>query len=81
MPIDTTYVYQYRKGGWLTSEGGVICKVPLTPGEALSSDLMSMIEKTRCTTFISYIVGIKLNDPKTHKYELEKITSKELFEK
>jgi len=80
MPIESTYVYQYRKGGWLTSEGGVICKVPLTPGEALKSDLMSLMEKTRCTNFLNYIVGIKLNDKKTYKNDIEKMTSKQLFD-
>jgi len=59
VPIDCTYVYQYRKAGWITSEGGVICKVPLTPMEALTSDLMDLMEKNRCRSFLTYVISVK----------------------
>jgi len=53
LPIDCTYVYQFQKGGWLSSEGGVIRKVPLTPSEAVTSDLMGLMEKNRCRKFLT----------------------------
>ncbi len=33
--VEGTYVYQYKKEGWFTKEGGVIDKVPGNDKEAL----------------------------------------------
>lgn len=64
--IDGTYVYQWDKGGLFGSPKGVICKVPSTPSEALSSDLMGLFEKNRFRKFLNCIEDWKRDDPKTH---------------
>ena len=43
--VDGSYVYQYSKGGYFSSAGGSIKKVPGNDKEALSSDLMGLFEK------------------------------------
>ena len=59
--------------------------MPVTPKEALASDLMGLFEKRRCQKFLEAVQNFEENDPKTHsgiklnapakemlaKYELE----------
>jgi Rab GDP dissociation inhibitor len=49
--VDGTYVFQMKEGGFFSKGGAKIEKVPATPKEALSSDLMGMFEKRRCQKF------------------------------
>jgi Rab GDP dissociation inhibitor len=44
-----------------------IAKVPVTPKEALSSDLMGMMEKRRCQKFMEAMQNFEEKDPKTHE--------------
>lgn len=82
VPIDCTYVQQQRKAGWLTSEGGVICKVPLTPMEALTSDLLDLLEKNRVRSFLTYVIDVKLEDKTTWgSKDLDNMTADDLFKK
>ena len=41
--IDGTYVLQNKEGGFFSKGGIKIAKVPVTPREALASDLMGML--------------------------------------
>ena len=66
-PVDATYVYQYKKGGFFSSAGGKVEKVPSTAKEALSSDLMGFMEKRRCQKFLNFIEKVEINDPSTWK--------------
>ena len=50
--VDESYVMQVSEGGMFSSGGAKIHKVPATKTEALSSDLMGMFEKKRCTKFL-----------------------------
>ncbi len=50
--IDGTYVLQNKEAGFFSKGGMKIAKVPVTPKEALSSDLMGMMEKRRCQKFM-----------------------------
>ena len=65
--MDGTYVYQWNKGGFFSSEGGKIKKVPSNDKEALSSDLMSLFEKRRCQKFFKYVQDFELEKQDTHK--------------
>ena len=53
--IDGSFVYQWDKGGLFSKAKGVIHKVPATPKEALSSDLMGLFEKNRCRKFLEFV--------------------------
>jgi len=53
--IDGTFVYQWDKGGMFSKAKGVIHKVPATPKEAVSSDLMGLFEKNRCRKFFEFV--------------------------
>lgn len=75
--IDGTYVYQWDKGGLFSSAKGNVCKVPSTPKEALSSDLMGLFEKNRFRKFLNCIEGWNRSDPKTH----HKVKPEEPFKK
>lgn len=44
-----------------------IAKVPVTPKEALSSDLMGMMEKRRCQKFMEAMQNFEEKDPKTYE--------------
>lgn len=63
--VEGTYVYQYSKGGFFSSAGGKIFKVPGNDTEALKSSLMGLWEKKRCKNFFVYIQDIEYNNPKT----------------
>ena len=43
LAIDGTYVLQNKEGGFFSKGGIKIAKVPVTPKEALASDLMGML--------------------------------------
>lgn len=64
--IDGTYVYQWSKGGIFSSAKGAIHKVPSNDKEAISSDLMGLLEKNRCRKFFQFIQDFNANNPKTH---------------
>lgn len=63
--VEGTYVYQYSKGGFFSSAGGKIFKVPGNDSEALKSSLMGLWEKKRCKNFFVYIQDVELDNPKT----------------
>jgi len=41
--------------------------VPVTPKEALSSDLMGLLEKRRCQKFLEVIQNFEEGNPKTYE--------------
>ena len=53
--IDGTYVLQNKEGGFFSKGGMKISKVPATPKEALASNLMGLLEKRRCQSFLEVI--------------------------
>jgi len=53
--VDGTYVYQYQEGGFFSSKGGKILKVPSNDKEALQSSLMTLFEKRRCQKFFKFV--------------------------
>ena len=65
-PVDSSYVYQWKKGGFFSKKGGKIEKVPSNDKEALTSDLMSLFEKRRCQKFFKYVQNFELEDKKTY---------------
>ncbi len=80
--VDGSYVYQYQKGGLLSSAKAVVHKVPANDSEALKSPLMGLWEKKRCRSFYIYIQDVDFNDPKTWKdTDLTKATMREVFKK
>lgn len=52
--VDGTYVYQYQAAGLLAGEK-FIHKVPANEKEAITSPLMGMFEKKRCSNFFRYV--------------------------
>jgi len=54
--VDGTYVYQYQEAGFFSSEK-FIHKVPANDKEALSSNLMSLLEKNRVKNFYQFVFG------------------------
>ncbi|UKK01050.2 RabGDI protein [Theileria orientalis] len=64
--LDGSYVYQHQKGSLLYSEK-FIHKVPATDKEALSSNLLGFLEKTRCHNFYKFIFNFDENDRNTWK--------------
>jgi Rab GDP dissociation inhibitor len=78
--VEGTYVYQYSKGGFFSSAGGKIFKVPGNDSEALKSSLMGLWEKKRCKNFFVYLQDIELDDPKTYgKIDIRKEPMSEVF--
>lgn len=69
--IDGTYVYQWDKGGIFSKAKGVIHKVPANSSEAVTSDLMGLLEKNRCRKFFEFIQEFDANNAKTHKSKME----------
>lgn len=79
---DATYVYQYKEGGMFSKSGGKIEKVPATPKEALSSDLMGLFEKRRCGKFMDFVNNIDLAKPDTwKKIDVKALPFKEIAKK
>lgn len=80
--VEGTYVYQYSKGGFFSSAGGKIYKVPGNDSEALKSSLMGLWEKKRCKNFFVYIQDIEFNNTKTwDKVDIYKQPMSEVFKK
>jgi Rab GDP dissociation inhibitor len=63
--VEGIYVYQYSKGGFFSKEGGYIEKVPGNDKEALTSNLMSLLEKRRCQKFFQYAQQFDPKKPET----------------
>jgi len=60
---------------------GTILKVPATPTEALSSNLMDLAEKNRFRSFLIYISEYDELKPETHQgRDLHKMTTQEFFD-
>ncbi|XP_064631856.1 rab GDP dissociation inhibitor alpha-like [Lineus longissimus] len=71
--IDGSYVYQGE---------GMIFKVPSNEKEALSSNLMGMMEKRRFKNFLCYVTLFNEEDPATFDgVDPGKTTTKELYDK
>lgn len=80
--VDGSYVYQYQKGGLLSSAKGVVSKVPASDSEALRSSLMGLWEKKRCRSFYIYVQDLDFNDPKTWKdIDIAKQPMRDVFKK
>jgi len=56
-------------------------KVPVTPKEALASDLMGLLEKRRCQKFLEAVQNFEEGNPKTYEGMKVDRPAKELFEK
>ena len=81
LAIDGTYVLQNKEGGFFSKGGMKISKVPATPKEALSSNLMGLLEKRRCQSFLEVIQNFEEGNPKTYdKIQIDK-PSKLMFDK
>ena len=57
---------QNKEGGFFSKGGIKIDKVPVTPKEALASDLMGLIEKRRFQKFLEAIQNFEEGNPKTY---------------
>lgn len=76
-PVDGSFVYR----------DGKIHKVPTAPKDAMSSPLMSTMEKTRAVQFFSWVNDYEHSNPATHKagmirkstLDLTKMTGAEFF--
>ena len=79
--VDGTFVYQFNKGGIFSKAKGAIHKVPCTAAEALKSDLMGMIEKTRFKKFMTFIQDYEVKDPKTQNGLSPKAPFKDFLKK
>ena len=66
LAIDGTYVIQNKEGGFFSKGGLKMAKVPVTAKEALSSDLMGMLEKNRFRKFIEAVQNFEEGKPKTY---------------
>jgi len=77
---DVTRYLEFKSvdGSYVVTEGKVY-KVPSTSTEALKSSLMGILEKRRCAKFLEFAGEYEEDDPKTHKYDLKKMTSSQLF--
>jgi len=79
--IDGTYVYQWDKGGLFSNSKGVIHKVPSNDKEALSSDLMGLLEKNRCRKFFQFIQEFNEKESKTYDKTNPKGPFKDIIKK
>lgn len=78
--VEGTYVYQHQKAGLFTGEK-FIHKVPATDMEALTSPLMSLLEKNRCKNFFQFCVNWDPKDPLTHKgFHKDRSTMRNVYE-
>eukprot|EP00178_Gracilaria_changii_P017732 TRINITY_DN5056_c0_g1_i1.p1 TRINITY_DN5056_c0_g1~~TRINITY_DN5056_c0_g1_i1.p1 ORF type:complete len:454 (-),score=79.27 TRINITY_DN5056_c0_g1_i1:62-1423(-) len=80
--VDGSYVFQKKAegllGGMFSSDG--IHKVPSTSTEALSSSLMSLMEKKRCASFMEWVGDFDPNDKSTWKKWTPEMSSKQVFD-
>ena len=58
---------QNKEAGFFSKGGMKIFKVPVTPKEALSSDLMGLLEKRRCQKFLEAVQNFEEGKPKTYE--------------
>ena len=79
--IDGTYVLQFKEGGFFSKGGMKIFKVPVTPKEALASDLMGLLQKRRCQKFLEAIQNFEEGNPKTHDGIKMDKSGKEMLQK
>jgi len=80
--VEGTYVYQYSKGGFFSSSGGKIYKVPGNDSEALKSSLMGLWEKKRCKNFFVYIQNWEEDKTETWKgIDIKAQPMKDVFKK
>lgn len=63
--IDASYVMQHSKGGFFSSAGNKVYKVPANESEAIKSSLMGLFEKKRCRDFYVWIDNFDEADKKT----------------
>lgn len=63
--VEGSYVYQWQKGGFFSSDKGVIEKIPGNDREALTSNLLSLFEKRRCQSFFQFVQGFDPANAKT----------------
>lgn len=76
----TRYLEFKSIAGSFVYKDGKINKVPSTPQEALSSSLMGLFEKRRFRSFLIYVDGYKVDDPKTHDgRNLQQMTMRQLY--
>jgi len=82
--VEGTYVYQYQEAGFF-SGAKYIHKVPGTANEALSSSLMSLLEKNRCKNFFMFAQGWEegaaLGHPSFQSFDPNRHTMKQVYEK
>jgi Rab GDP dissociation inhibitor len=62
---DASYVMQFKKGGWMSSDATVIHKVPANDVEALKTPLLGLFEKKRAANFYKFLDKIDEKDQKT----------------
>ena len=65
--IDASYVMQHSAGGFFSSAGDKIYKVPSTESEVIKSSLMSLFEKKRARDYVVFVDGFDEADPNTWK--------------
>lgn len=55
LPVDGTFVYQMKTGGFFSKGGAMIAKVPANDKEAIKSNLLGWNEKRKARNFFIYI--------------------------
>lgn len=63
----TRYLEFKNVEGSYVFKGGKIAKVPIDQKEAMTSDLMGMLDKRRFRNFLLWIQEVKEDEPKTWK--------------
>lgn len=77
----TKYLEFKLVDGSFVVHGGKPHKVPVTPREAMTSGLMSLLEKNRCRQFFGYVQDVNPEDPKTFgNLDLKKNNMRQVFE-
>ncbi|EME31191.1 Rab GDP-dissociation inhibitor isoform 2 [Galdieria sulphuraria] len=77
----TKYLEFKLVDGSFVVHGGKPHKVPVTPREAMTSGLMSLLEKNRCRQFFSYVQDVAVGDPGTFgSLDLKNNTMRQVFE-
>jgi len=76
---DVTRYLEFKAcDGSFVVQSGKVYKVPSNATEALASPLMGLFEKRRCQSFLVYVSEYDEN-AKTQKYDLKKMSAKQLF--
>jgi Rab GDP dissociation inhibitor len=60
-------VLQNKEAGLFSKGGNKIAKVPMTAQEALTSDLMGILEKNRFQKFLEVVQAFEVSNPSTHQ--------------